>query len=248
MTAILVGAIVVGAVTQRLSGMGFAMVLAPVLVLLLGPFEGVLLVNFLSVVNSGLMAVRSRRQIEWRTLGLLVVPAIVAIIPGSWLTTVLPAPVLQVIVGLLVIVAMTSSLMIARMPGDGLPRRRTAVVSGAVSGLFSTAAGVGGPVITAFAVLTRWSQAAFAATLQPYFTIVAAVSLITKLAFAGGGFPELHPLTWLALFVGMFAGQYLLGGIAVRFVDARLARGLVIAIAYIGGALAIILGAWGMRP
>jgi hypothetical protein len=137
---------------------------------------------------------------------------------------------------------MSASLLIARMSVDEFPRRPTAVVSGAVSGLFSTAAGVGGPVITAFAVLTRWSQAGFSATLQPYFTIVAASSLVTKLAFAGGGLPALEPLTWVALLVAMFAGQYLIGGMVVRFVDARLARGLVIAIAYIGGVLAFLGG------
>jgi hypothetical protein len=40
---VLIGvAVMAGAIAQRVSGMGFALVVAPVLVLLIGPFDGVL--------------------------------------------------------------------------------------------------------------------------------------------------------------------------------------------------------------
>jgi hypothetical protein len=41
--------VVAGALTQRVTGVGFALVCAPLLVLIAGPFEGVVLANLLSL-------------------------------------------------------------------------------------------------------------------------------------------------------------------------------------------------------
>lgn len=51
-------AIVVSAMAQRVAGLGFAMLLAPFLVLLFGPHSGILLVNLLGAISSGIMFVR----------------------------------------------------------------------------------------------------------------------------------------------------------------------------------------------
>jgi uncharacterized membrane protein YfcA len=45
-------AVFVGAVAQRVTGLGFALVVAPVLVILLGPFDGVMIVNLCSVLSA----------------------------------------------------------------------------------------------------------------------------------------------------------------------------------------------------
>jgi uncharacterized protein len=57
----LAAAVSVGAGTQRITGLGFALVAAPFLVLLLGPFTGVLVVNVLGVAASVLVLVQVRR-------------------------------------------------------------------------------------------------------------------------------------------------------------------------------------------
>ncbi len=41
MSALVLAAVFVGAVAQRVTGLGFALVVSPVLVILLGPFDGV---------------------------------------------------------------------------------------------------------------------------------------------------------------------------------------------------------------
>ncbi len=46
------------------------------------------------------------------------------------------------------------------------------------------AAGIGGPSLSVYAVVSRWEQRAFAATLQPFFLTVGASSLLTKLLIA----------------------------------------------------------------
>ena len=44
--------VVAGALTQRVTGIGFALVCAPLLVLIAGPFEGVVLSNLLGLTVS----------------------------------------------------------------------------------------------------------------------------------------------------------------------------------------------------
>ena len=62
--------------------MGFALIAAPVLILLVGPFDGVLLVNLGGAVSSLIVLVRVWRNVDWRQFRRLVIPAVLTIIPG----------------------------------------------------------------------------------------------------------------------------------------------------------------------
>ena len=44
-TVLVIAAVLIGSSMQRITGMGFALVAAPFLVLLLGPIDGVIVVN-----------------------------------------------------------------------------------------------------------------------------------------------------------------------------------------------------------
>ena len=88
---------------------------------------------------------------------------------------------LQLGIGILVIVALTVSLVVTRTEHVATGRA-PAVVAGAASGFMNAAAGVGGPALSVYAVATQWPQAAFAATAQPYFVVIGTASLVGKLA------------------------------------------------------------------
>jgi len=236
--------VVVGALSQRITGMGFALVASPLVVILLGPFDGVLVVNLCGALSALLIIPRVWRHIEWRTLAWLSIPAVVAIVPGSLLVTRLPGAVMQLSIGVLVIVALTATLLIRRAEHI-VPARPAAIVAGAASGFMNTAAGVGGPAISIYAVIMRWPQVNFAATLQPYFVIVSGASLATKAAFSGGQLPELDAVSWIVIVSSLLAGLAL-GEVLNRHVSHRVARIAVIIIAYIGGTVAVIDGALGL--
>lgn len=237
MLALVAVSVLLGAFAQRVTGMGFALMVAPALVVILGPFDGVLVVNLCGALSSLLIIPRVWRYIEWRTLAWLAIPALIAIVPGSLVAATLGGPELQLGVGILVVVALTVSLLVTRAEHT-LPRRPTALVAGLASGFMNTAAGVGGPAISVYAVLTRWQQAAFAATLQPYFLLVATASLLAKLFFSGGAMPELDAASWLIIAVSLLAGLGL-GELLHSRISHRAARLAVIVIAYLGGAVAI---------
>ncbi|KRC62099.1 hypothetical protein ASE14_10375 [Agromyces sp. Root81] len=226
--------------------MGFALIAAPALVILLGPFDGVVLVNLCAVLSSLLILPRVWRHIEWRRFGWLVVPALVGTVAGALVAARLPGPVLQLGVGVLVVVALTVSLIVTRT--DHVATGRTpAIMAGAASGFMNASAGVGGPALSVYAVATRWPQAGFAATAQPYFVVIGVASLVGKLGATGWALPELEPGAWPfvigALLVGLGLGELL-----HQRIPHHAARLAVIVIAYAGGAAAIVDGAlklWG---
>jgi uncharacterized protein len=243
MISLVVASVVLGALAQRITGMGFALVVSPALVLLLGPFDGVLIVNACGALSAAFVLTRVWRDVDWGRYLLLVVPAIVAIIPGAILATALPANVLEISVGILLIVALTASLLIARTSvilRGPLP----AIGGGALSGFMNAVAGIGGPGVSIYAVLSRWNQAAFAATLQPYFLTVGLVSLGSKLAFSGGQLPGLDWWEWVLLVIALIVGL-ILGELVGKRLSGRAARIAVIVIAYVGSAIAILHGVTG---
>lgn len=59
---------VVSGIIQRITGMGFGLVSAPILVLMFGPIDGVLLTVVASLVISSTMVVQQWKLIEFRRL------------------------------------------------------------------------------------------------------------------------------------------------------------------------------------
>ena len=238
--------VLVGALAQRITGMGFALIAAPALVILMGPFDGVIIVNLCAVLSSLLILPRVWRLIDWGRFGWLTVPAVAGTVLGALVAARLPGPVLQLGVGVLVVVALTVSLAVTRT--DHVAKGRApAIVAGVTSGFMNASAGVGGPAISVYAVATRWPQASFAATAQPYFVVIGVASLVGKLAVTDWRLPELDAGTWPVVIASLLTGLAL-GELLHRRVSHRAARAAVIVIAYLGGVSAIVDGAlelWG---
>jgi len=233
-------AVMLGAMAQRVSGMGFALVVAPVLVLLIGPFDGVLLVNLCGAVSASIVISRVWRHIDWRQFAMLGVPAVLAIVPGALLSVAIGGPVLEIIVGAIVVGALTVSLVMKyfeRRVGQ-VP---AALISGTASGFMSATAGVGGPGMSVYAILTDWEQRSFAATIQPFFVLVGVTSFTTKVLLNETGLPDYEWWLWVLIIACTLIGLTL-GEVVARWVSVRVARILVIVISYAGGVVAIIDG------
>lgn len=234
-------AVFAGALAQRATGLGFAMISAPVLVLLLGAFEGVLLVNLCGAVAALLIITRVWHLIDWRQFWLLTIPGLLAVIPGALVSVLFTGPGLQIIVGAILIVALTASLIV-RHSFRPVATTPSALIGGAVSGFTNTTAGVGGPALSVHAVLTRWDQRVFAATIQPYFVVSGMIAFGAKVATAPEGFPDYAWWLWAAIVVTILAGLAAGEWVSTR-ISQRAARIAVILLAYAGGAVAVIDGA-----
>ena len=237
---LLLAAVVLGGVSQRVTGMGFALVTAPFLVLLLGPVGGVLVVNVCAALTSSLILLRVRHDVAWRRFAVLGTSAVVGILPGSVLAQAAPSAWLELVVGALVLLALATSLLARRAPAvtGAVP----AVVTGLVAGAMNATAGVGGPAFSVYAVASRWPQRSFAATLQPLFITTGLVSFGTKLSIDPSSLPPLAWWVWLGIAAALGAGV-LLGDRLSRHLSPRTARVGLLLVATTGAATIAVRGA-----
>lgn len=240
MFAFIALAILVGAMAQRVSGLGFALTVAPVLVLLIGPFDGVLVVNLAGAVSAAIVISRVWRRIDWRQFSYLTLPALLAVIPGAYISVLLGGPELQITVGFILVIALSISVLVNKAQKT-VPQFRAAVLTGTASGLMSATAGIGGPGVAVYSVLTRWEQRSFAATIQPFFVCLGVTAFVTKVLLSEQGLPDydwwVWPLIISCTLVGLALGEWVSG-----FVSVRIARISVIVISYLGGFAAIVDG------
>jgi len=126
-----------------------------------------------------------RADIAWSKYRLLAPAALVRAVPGAWLAVSLPTRWLNLAIGVSVVVALSVTVLVrSRTPARG---RTPTVLAGSLSGLMNATAGVATPVLTVYALSSRWPHRSFAATLQPFFLTVATGSLLLELPTADFG-------------------------------------------------------------
>lgn len=231
------GIIALGASVQRLTGMGFALVAVPALVLLLGPAEGVVLANCAAGVISAVGLVDAWREVRPAAMVPLVLAAACTVPAGSWTAARLPEPALLVGMGVLVSTAVLLVMRGARVPA--LRGVRGAVAAGAAGGFMNSSAGVGGPAVSLYAVNAGWTVREFVPNAQFYGVVVNAFSV------AANGVPALTAPVWLLAGAALAAGTVTGKALGER-VPERRARQLVLGLALAGGLTTLGKGLWGL--
>ena len=230
-------AVFAGAVAQRIAGLGFALLVAPFLVMMLGAHEGVIVVLVCGLVSSAIIMARVWSAVEWSSLWWLAVPSAVATVPAAFLARSLPPAPLAIVVSVLVLSALVVSLLLQRTE-LAVRGRLPMGVAGVMSGVTNTLAGVGGPAVSAYAVMSRWPQRSFAATLQPYFVVTNIVALTVKFAVDPNQSPSFGVTIWLAI-VALIAAGVAVGDRCQRYVSDHHARMALIVMSFIGALAAL---------
>ncbi len=226
--------VIAGAVAQRTTGMGFALLIAPFLVLALGPVEGILVTNVFGVLSSSVNLALMWRDVDWPRAAVLAPMGLVGVLPGALAVRMLPAAPLAVAVSGLILLALVATLLLR---GRTLPRSRTlAAAGGFASGFLNVTSGAGGPGLVVYARATGWPHHLFAATAQLQFIVLGVASLAAKWAL-----PTLSALQWVALLGAMAAGILLGSWIAPRIRPDDGMR-IVMVLALIGALLALARG------
>ncbi|KKD05861.1 sulfite exporter TauE/SafE family protein [Streptomyces sp. WM6386] len=232
---LLAGIVLLGSSVQWLTGMGFALVAVPALVLLLGPAEGVVLANCAAGAISVVGLAGGWRQVRPGSMVPLCVAAACTVPAGAWMTRQLPEPVLLLVMGGLVTVAVLLVMRGAQVPAlRGTPG---AVAAGAAGGFMNAAAGVGGPPVSLYALNAGWTIREFVPNAMFYGVVVNAFSV------AANGLPELSGTRWGWVAAAMLTGALIGRGLAARIPEHR-ARRLVLLLALTGGITAITKGLW----
>lgn len=227
-------AVLLGALAQSVSGIGFSLVCGPFLVAALGPADGVRLGVALSLVLNLVLLIRYRRDVEVRSALLLLVPAALATPLLARLLRGAPVRLAEALAGaaaLLGALALAGGLRLRAARGTA-----GAVAAGVLSAAMNVAAAIGGPAVALYAANAGWPAAAARSTLQLYFLALNVVALLALgLPEIGGG---LLAGCGAALALGLVAGARLAS--RVREPEARRAT---LALAGAGGLVVLLRAA-----
>lgn len=227
-------AVLLGALTQRTTGLGFALVSAPFLVIVAGPETGVSLSNALAAILCVTVLLQTWRSTRWRSVAVLAVPALCVVpIGGLVVAAMAPGPLL-LLVGLMSLLAVLVVVVSRDLPA--LAGTAGAVGAGAASGLMNVTAGLGGPMMTAYALTQRWPREVFIPTAQAYLLLVNIGSLAVK------GLPALSGGAW-----GLTIGALVVGAVGGHWLSPHITPAVghrfVVAVALAGGLVATVRGA-----
>ena len=226
---LLIGTLAVGAgaVAQAVTGIGFSLVCAPILIATAGSHEGVRLVNTLAAMINVLVLIRGRRDVRVRDAASLLVPAVIATPLLAVAVRHVPGRTLAIAAGVLPIgsaAALASGLRLHIARG-----RVGAAGAGIVSATMNVIGGIGGPAAAMYAYNADWPASSTRSTLQVFFLVLNVVTV------ASLGLPQLH----LVYLLGLVGGLAI--GVAIsRRVEEHHARAVTLVIAAAGGAVAII--------
>jgi uncharacterized membrane protein YfcA len=224
-------AVLVGAMAQSVSGIGFVLVCGPLLVAALGPDDGVRLAVVLSLLVNAAVLARTWRDAELRTALLLLVPAAVATPLAARLLRSAPDRLAEGLAGASAVVG--AAALAVGLRWRAARGRAGAVLAGVVSAAMNVAAGIGGPAIALYAGNADWPAKAMRSTAQVYFLGLNAVALVSLgLPHVGGGL-------LLGCAAALVAGL-LLGASLVQRVAEPTARQLTLSLAALGGLVVLV--------
>lgn len=239
MTWLLLVAVVLGGVAQRVTGMGLALVSVPLIVVAVGPGPGAVIGNLFGAVASMIVYIRVHRSVEWPLLAAMVPAGLIGVAAGTAVAEMVSPAWAQVLVGGLVLTSIPASSFVARSrPAErGM---RIASAFAVVAGSMSALAGIGGPAMAVLRNLTRWEPLSFAATLQPFFIGVATVAVVSRVSADPGVWPDLG-LLWAAIGLALLFGLAV-GDFVARHLRPRVVTAAITIVASSGAAWTLVRG------
>jgi uncharacterized protein len=219
-----------GTVAQAVTGIGLVLICGPVLLVMVGPADGVRLALMTSLLLNAALLALHRKDVRARDAMVLFLPAAFVAVPLGFMLRDAHSRMVGVVAGAGIVLAVAASWR-----GRGWPWMRTtagAVTAGAVTGAMNVLSATAGPVAALYAVNAGWSAQATTATLQACFAALNVISLAVI------GLPSrwgLMAAAALGVLAGLGPGQLL-----ARCASPRVARRIVLIVAAAGG-LAVIV-------
>jgi uncharacterized membrane protein YfcA len=229
--------VLLGALAHRLTGFGFTLVAAPILVTVIGPVDGIILCLLLNAGLAGLVLISTWRFVLWSRLTHLSLGCVAGTSLGAVLVAILPGSILTAAVGVLTVVAVGAAL--SSTPPRLFVGRRGSLITGLISGSMNATAGTGGPILAVHSLADKWPPIAFIGTVQIYFIGANALALLMR------GPVDLPIVVWFLSFftltVGAVAGHFL-----ARLITRKAAFRLVVILSFTGGLALIAKGLWAL--
>jgi uncharacterized protein len=221
------------AIIQRITGLGFVLVLIGPVVLAYGALEGVTVGVLLALVASVAAVPLVWRDVDGRRAWWLIWPGLITAPMAALVVRVLPEPALLLLVAGMAFFA----LLAGRIPmlSTAFSGRSGAVAAGAAGGFMHAASGLSGPALAAHAVGDGWPQRSFAASVQVVFAVFSVVTVALR------GLPSL-PAADTGILIAATVVGIVVGTLLAPRVPARTARVAMLAIAWAGAGVVLVRG------
>jgi uncharacterized membrane protein YfcA len=224
--------VLVASAVQALVGFGFALVVVPLLMGVLGVRDSVVLVMFGSVVGTALLAHEARGAIPVRRVAGLLAGSVAGMPIG--LAALLWASEASLRLGVGITTVVTALALAAGLrPMAGSTARDVGV--GFVSGVLNTSTSANGPPVVLYLQALGTPPAEFRGALAAFFTINSAASVT---ALVAAGVPTRRTVLLALVALPAVAAGHALGRAAYRRVDARRFRRFVLGLLVVTGAVA----------
>jgi uncharacterized protein len=221
-----------GALIQGSIGFGLGFAAAPAMTLI-RPEAVPATLLILTIPMVVIIALRERSSINVRGFLLITAGRIPGILAGVLILVVVPASLLAVVLGLLILAGVIMSII-----GTSFELRdRNQFIAGLASGIMGTAAGIGGPPVAL--VYQNRPGAELRSTLSLAFVVGVIMSLVA-LALAGK-VQEWHALFAFELLPGLLLGV-LASNFAAPFLDKRWLRPAVLIFAAVSAVIVVVKG------
>jgi uncharacterized protein len=227
------GVVAAAASAQIFSGIGFALICAPLLIAALGHGDGVRVVIVMSIVLNVAGLVPSYRLVRVGDALRLLVPAAAFVIPTLLISNGLGGATVSLVSGCAILLA--TALLISGRRFGWIDGPGGALAAGAASGVLNVLAAAAGPPVALFATHRRWPPQVAAATLQAY---ALPLNLITLAAL---GLPAIQMSHLASAITGLSIGTAV-ALVFARRVNAAPVRWITLAVAAGGGLLLIARG------
>lgn len=223
---------------HRIGGMGFALMAMPVLIMLLGPENGMRLGLLLGLMVSLVALMQTWRSVDPKITALLALPALAAIPLGALVAHLVPPPVLLVTLG-----ALLAALLL--LCGRFIPATDNAkslalpLSVGLLAGFIHALCGLSAPILTAYAMAVNWPHRSFVASSQVVFILFNGASLTVW------GW-SLELVVQAAVLSPVLVLGVVAGTLIRRMISARSAMIVTLALAWASAAGAILKGLLGL--
>jgi uncharacterized membrane protein YfcA len=222
----------VGATVQGSVGIGLGFVSVPLLVLINPEFvPGPLLLAALILTIS--IAARDRQAIEFAGIWWAVLGRVLGTSIGIMILGFIPADKLAILFGIMIILAVSISLVGFRLKING----RNLLATGTLSGLMGTTAAIGGVALAL--IYQDFEGPRLRGTLSGIFVLGTIISILGLSVIGKFGWHEVQMAA--VLVPGVMAG-FFISFYTARFLDKNMIRPIVLSIAALAGIVVILKG------
>lgn len=235
------GVILMAGTMQTVTGFAYALIAVPLLAMVTGPREAVLIVLFTGMLMKVVMVYKTRHEGDFSRIGLLFAGSLVGSLPGTFFVRWIDEGSLKIFIGVALLACMTA--LYFQWNVKIRHHRLVQILVGVLSGFLGATTGFNGPPIVLYMMNENEDKVVMRANLVRYFILGNLATIIMALWVGGVSVPNLSTYALISLPAVMLA--WWLGDKVFRGLDPALFRRLAMLI--IGFSALMTLGS-GLAP